>query len=435
MAYLRGGRLWVRAAVIFIVFMGTFAQVTLPKESMQSNNKCQVYEKLPCGVPAISSTDCDALNCCFDGQTCYYGNAVTVQCTRDGQFVVVVPTSSTVPQLDVGSLALQDGKQQAPCLPVNTTNYFAIYNFPVTACGTTTTVQGGAVVYENKMFSSYEVVVGPLGSITRGSIFILLFQCKYNGSDVVSLAAEINTVPPPLPVTAPGPLRVELRIANGQCASKGCSEGESAYTSYYQATDYPVTKVLRQPVYVEAHILERMDPNIVLLLESCWATSTPNPLSVPLWSLLVNGCPNQSDKYITTLVPVNASSGLPFPTHYKRFVVQMFTFVDALSTAYLKEKVFIHCSTVVCTPSATDSCEQRCSRKRRAVRRIPSREKILVSSGEFNVVFEPPAPVKQQNNVPQSLGYTMWGMAGVAVLGTVALVGAAVWRSQHRPRQ
>uniref|UniRef100_A0A3B3Q9R3 Zona pellucida sperm-binding protein 4 n=1 Tax=Paramormyrops kingsleyae TaxID=1676925 RepID=A0A3B3Q9R3_9TELE len=408
MVYLRGGRLWVRAAVFFIVFMGTFAQITSLKESMQSNDKCQVYEKIPCGVPATSSTDCDALNCCFDGQNCYYGNAVTVQCTRDGQFVVVVPTSSTVPQLDVGSLILRDGKQQAPCLPVATTNYFAIYNFPVTACGTTTT--GDAVVYENRMFSSFEVVVGPLGSITRDPAFLLLFQCKYNGSDVVSLVAEMNTVAPPLPVTAPGPLRVELRIAN-----------DSAYTSYYQATDYPVTKVLRQPVYVEVHILERTDPNIVLLLESCWATATPNPLSTPLWSLLVNGCPNQSDKYITTLVPVNASSGLPFPTHYKRFVVQMFTFVDALST------VFIHCSAAVCTPSASDSCAQSCSRKRklygrgtelhcriavsccqpsphsrllpgRAVRHIPSREKTLVSSGQFNVIPEPPAPIKQQHN-------------------------------------
>lgn len=60
-------------------------------------------------------------------------------------------------------------------------------------------------------------------------------------------------------------------------------------------------------------------------------------------------CPNQSDKYITTLVPVNASSELPFPTHYKRFVVQMFTFVDALSTAYLKEKVW----TITCWPSGS----------------------------------------------------------------------------------
>lgn len=61
------------------------------------------------------------------------------------------------------------------------------------------------------------------------------------------------------------------------------------YSSYYDAADYPVTKVLRDPVYVEVRILERTDPNIVLTLEHCWATSTSSPLSLPQWSLLVDG--------------------------------------------------------------------------------------------------------------------------------------------------
>ena len=58
------------------------------------------------------------------------------------------------------------------------------------------------------------------------------FQCRYYGSEVVSLVAEVNTVPPPLPVAAPGPLRVELRLASGQCDAKGakgvngCTDGK-----------------------------------------------------------------------------------------------------------------------------------------------------------------------------------------------------------------
>ena len=58
------------------------------------------------------------------------------------------------------------------------------------------------------------------------------FQCRYYGSEVVSLVAEVNTVPPPLPVAAPGPLRVELRLASGQCEAKGakgvhgCTDGK-----------------------------------------------------------------------------------------------------------------------------------------------------------------------------------------------------------------
>lgn len=37
---------------------------------------------------------------------------------------------------------------------------------------------------------------------------------------------EVNSLPPPVPVAAAGPLRVELRLANGECFSKGCVEGE-----------------------------------------------------------------------------------------------------------------------------------------------------------------------------------------------------------------
>lgn len=123
-----------------------------------------------------------------------------------------------------------------------------------------------------------------------------------------------STVPPPPPVASPGPLSVELRLANGQFFVKGYVEGNSCfslcrpfgigldlnvscltctenqtYSSYYGDAEYPVTKVLREPVYIEVHILERSDPNIVLTLGRCWATSDPDPQSLPHWDLLVNG--------------------------------------------------------------------------------------------------------------------------------------------------
>lgn len=63
----------------------------------------------------------------------------------------------------------------------------------------------------------------------------------------------------------------------------------AAYSSFYRSSDYPISKVLREPVYVEVRLLGRSDPNIVLNLEHCWATSTPNPQSVPQWDLLVDG--------------------------------------------------------------------------------------------------------------------------------------------------
>ncbi|XP_039548717.1 zona pellucida sperm-binding protein 4-like [Pimephales promelas] len=368
-----------------------FPQQFQPKQPVAQTeplDKCTVadYEQIQCGPPGISGAECAAINCCFNGQQCYYGKAVTVQCIRDGQFVVVVARDVTLPRLSLDSVRLLGGNDPA-CSPVGSTPFFAIYQFPVTACGTSMMEDSGYVVYENRMTSSYEVGMGPLGSITRDSHFELLFQCRYSGTSMEALVVEVNTVPPPPPVAAPGPLRVELRLANGQCVTKGCAEGDEAYTSYYSEADYPVTKVLREPVYVEVRILERSDPNIVLMLGHCWATSTPSPLSLPQWDLLVDGCPYRDDRYLTTLVPVSGSSGLQFPTHYKRFVVKMFTFVDPASLAPLQETVFIHCSTEVCHPSS-GSCQQSCSRQRRAVRvNTTTSGQTVVSSGEVRLIL------------------------------------------------
>ncbi|XP_016374982.1 zona pellucida sperm-binding protein 4-like [Sinocyclocheilus rhinocerous] len=208
---------------------------------------------------------------------------VTVQCIRDGQFVVVVARDVTLPRLSLDSVRLLGGNNP-PCAPVESTPYFAIYQFPVTACGTSMMEDSGYVVYENRMTSSYEVGIGPFGSITRDSHFELLFQCRYSGTSV-------------------------------------------------------------------------------------------------------EACPYQDDCYLTTLVPVTGSSGLQFPTHYKRFVVKMFTFVDPASLAPLQETVFIHCSTEVCHPSS-GFCEQSCTRKRRDTHiKDVSSEQTVVSSGEVTLVM------------------------------------------------
>lgn len=62
-----------------------------------------------------------------------------------------------------------------------------------------------------------------------------------------------------------------------------------AYSSFYTSADYPITKVLREPIYIQVNIMERSDPNIILNLEHCWATSTPSPHNLPQWDLLVDG--------------------------------------------------------------------------------------------------------------------------------------------------
>ncbi|XP_066520834.1 zona pellucida glycoprotein 2, like 2 [Hoplias malabaricus] len=374
--------------------------------SFDPSQQCDVdeYSRVGCGKPGISQIDCEALNCCYDtrryiqapdGPMCYYAKSVTVQCIDDGQFVVVVAREATQPCISLESVTLEAAGEH--CTAVDSNLDFIIFQFPFNSCGTKTKVEGDYIVYENMMSSSYEVGVGPHGAVTRDSSYALKFQCKYLATTVASLMLNANTVPPPRPVFNQGPLQVELRLANGVCATKGCSDVD-IYSSYYKEADYPVTKVLREPVYVEVRMLQRTDPNIALLLNHCWATSTPDPTSLPRWDLLINGCPYKSDHYLTTVLSVG-SSGLQYPTHYKRFIVKMFTFVDETWLRPLWKQVFFHCSTSVCQMSATETCETSCDRTKRSISTTQGLENTaLVSSNEVLLIADMPVSAKSQGD-------------------------------------
>lgn len=64
---------------------------------------------------------------------------------------------------------------------------------------------------------------------------------------------------------------------------------DERYGSYYNASDYPVVKLLREPIYVEVSIRHRTDPSLGLHLHQCWATPGMSPLLQPQWPMLVNG--------------------------------------------------------------------------------------------------------------------------------------------------
>lgn len=46
-----------------------------PQQPKEIFHSCEVAEqyKIHCGAPGISPGECETINCCFDGRTCYYG--------------------------------------------------------------------------------------------------------------------------------------------------------------------------------------------------------------------------------------------------------------------------------------------------------------------------------------------------------------------------
>ncbi|XP_037258447.1 zona pellucida sperm-binding protein 1 isoform X1 [Falco rusticolus] len=329
-----------------------------------TREQCQVTAgRMPCVAPQGREA-CLQAGCCYDDMDriapCYYGNTATVQCLLDGHFVLVVPRGLATQPYNLDSVRL--ASTQAGCEPIRVTDTFVMFHFPVTQCGTTVQVIEDRLIYENQLISTIDVQGSPRGSITRDSTYILQARCIYNASDLLPLRMEVAVPPTSTPLAMLGPLGLQLRIAT-----------DESYGSYHPDGDYPLVRVLRDPIYVEVRLLQKTDPNLVLVLHHCWASPSTDATAEPQWPILVDGCPFTGDNYRTQLVPVGpASPQLPFPSHYQRFVISTFTFVEPPSMAVLEGEVYISCSASVCHLAQPEPCRPSCqlgvpSRARRSL--------------------------------------------------------------------
>lgn len=68
-------------------------------------------------------------------------STVTLQCTKDGHFIVVASKYSTQPNIDLNSLSLWGNGEN--CGPIDSNSEFVIYYFAVSQCGTMVRVSVG----------------------------------------------------------------------------------------------------------------------------------------------------------------------------------------------------------------------------------------------------------------------------------------------------
>ncbi|XP_043916177.1 zona pellucida sperm-binding protein 4-like [Protopterus annectens] len=375
--------------------------------------------RVACDLSAPTEMECLQVGCCFDSlnpeMPCYYGNT---GCSDDGFFIIVIQKEVTKPALDLSSVTLAGAPQ---CNPVYFSADIIIYRFPLSGCAAVTKVDGSDVIYEANVQATRNIQVGPRGTITRDSQFGMTVMCRYNKTKHLDLQVSVFTVAPPLPATNVGPLQLELRIAT-----------DVHYRAWYSEKDYPIHKILREPVYAEVRILGRTDPSIELVLDACWATPSVNPNDVTSWNLLVTRCPFDGDNYKTILHEVDRSSGLEFPTHHKRFEIKTFVFLDS-STAPLSEMVYLHCSAAICHPSK-ESCRSNCQQrlKRNVVSMTSENEEALVSSGPL--IFKrleqipellPTQPQVENLKLPGDDPAEMGGSIGLLTTSAVLVVASA----------
>ncbi|XP_046300473.1 LOW QUALITY PROTEIN: zona pellucida sperm-binding protein 1 [Marmota monax] len=398
--------------------------------------QCQVVSgHIPCMVRNSSREACHQAGCCYDDTRevpCYYGNTATIQCFRSGYFILVISQEMALARR-IALANIHLAYAPASCPPTQETSAFVVFRVPLTHCGTTVQAVGNQLIYENQLVSDLDIQKGPQGSITRDSTFRLHVRCLFNAGDFLPIQASISPPPSPAPVTQSGPLRLELRIAK-----------DETFSSYYGEDDYPLVRLLREPVHVEVQLLQRTDPGLVLVLHQCWATPSANPFQQPQWPILSDGCPFEGDSYRTQMVSLDKAE-LPFRSHYQRFMVATFAFLDFSSQRALRGPVYFFCSASACYPSRLQPCSPTCASGTARQRR---------SSGYHNSTIRPvdivssPGPIgfrdsygwrttgSSRNSNPRPLLWVLLLLAAALVLQAAVSVGLrGAWAQSLRGTQ
>lgn len=312
--------------------------------------------RITCLNSTVSRHACLDYRCCHDPldsvNRCYYGNTVTVHCFPDGLFQLVLSRYVTSPPLRLSSVVLGPGNCSSPTIMGD----FLEFKGLLSSCSSHQFLQG-RLVYELSLTAKPDVLISPLGSITRDSTLMVLSQCQYNNTlsnvSLVVLDPELPTV------TSTGVLSVELRISKG-----------SSFASFYLSEDFPLQIPLRELVYLEARLLQPSDPRLHLRLHHCWGAPSLDPASTVRWPVIYDGCPFLEDDTLTKILPGS------IPSSYQRFAVSAFTFIGF----NYNTQVYFLCSVSVCLPSSLESCASDCANPTRSRRAQPDISLYLVGT-------------------------------------------------------
>ncbi|XP_056387041.1 zona pellucida sperm-binding protein 1-like [Hyla sarda] len=330
---------------------------TLKSSDILTPPQCSVPTgRITCLNASVPRDTCLDNRCCHDPidsiSPCYYGHTVTVHCSPDGLFRLILSRYATNPPLRLSSVVLGPGNCPSPTILGD----FLEFQGYLSLCSGRRSVKG-RLVYELSLTAKQDVLFSSLGSITRDSSFTVLSQCLYNNTlsnvSLVVLPFELPTV------TSTGILSVELRISKG-----------SSFSSFYASEDFPLPIPLREFVYLEARLLQPSDPRLHLRLHHCWGAPSLDPAVTLHWPVIDDGCPFSDDDTLTRILPTSV------PSSYQRFAVSAFTFLNF----QYNTQVYFFCSVSVCLPSPSESCTSDCANLTRSRRAHPDDALLLVGT-------------------------------------------------------
>uniref|UniRef100_A0A3B5QE78 Uncharacterized LOC102233503 n=1 Tax=Xiphophorus maculatus TaxID=8083 RepID=A0A3B5QE78_XIPMA len=261
---------------------------------------------------------------------CNFPSTLT-ECFPNGTMTALALKLESVPLLNPSQLTLADPS----CGPVHSDDRYAFFVFTVNSCGTTRKFMTNAMLYENEISLPDELLMKK-SPTSEEPEYHLKISCFYdiNTSQTVAFNTRLRRSEP-YAENSKGQLQVVMRLAL-----------DDSYSTFQNYEEYPIAKYLQQPLYFEVELLKSTNPLISLELENCWATQGKDRTSQPRWDLIINGCPNPADPYQVVFHPVWTDARVRYPSHFKRFEIQMFAFADGKDD--MSTKLFVHCDIVIC---------------------------------------------------------------------------------------
>ncbi|XP_028650178.1 zona pellucida sperm-binding protein 4-like [Erpetoichthys calabaricus] len=305
---------------------------------------------LQCGEPEVSEAECVRMGCAYDlvkdGSSCFYKYT---GCSADGHFVIVVNRNYTKPPLSLSTLHVSSG-QGVQCQARRMTLDLAVFHFPVNQCGSKKLTLKDRIIYQVEVVAKREILLSSNFSITLDSNFRFWLSCSYKASGDVAMKSFVNPMTFLEPISEKGTVQLQLNFAR-----------DRSYTSWFNTAEFPLTRFLQEPLLFEVRLVHHEDPNVELVLDSCWVTSDPNPAYEVWWPLLENSCPVLGENYLPLLHEVHMAQKVKFPSHHKRLEMKMFAFVNHTSGIPLNQQLFFHCRAMLCSSIRGNQCSKNCS--------------------------------------------------------------------------
>ncbi|XP_036943052.1 uncharacterized protein LOC119012925 [Acanthopagrus latus] len=261
---------------------------------------------------------------------CSFYSTLT-ECFPNGTMTALAVKLESVPSLNPSQLTLRD----PTCGPSYSDDRYAYFVFTGSSCGTTRKFLQNMMLYANEISLPDELEMKRESKADEPE-YELKISCYYDINKTHAVAFHPRPRrSEPYAENARGKLQVTMRLAL-----------DDSYSTFYTSDDYPIIKYLQQPLYFEVELTRSSNPQLSLELENCWATLNEDRTTQPRWNLLINGCVNPVDPSQVILHPVWADGRVQYPSHFKRFEVNMFAFAEDQDN--LSQQLFVHCDTVIC---------------------------------------------------------------------------------------